>query len=630
MPRMPSEFKDEVKHEFGERLVSLIKEQWPGLFIRRIGGRYECKCPFHDDSTPSFHIRDGDSGWHYWCDGCKRGGDVYAFLRETQGMEFLEAVRYVAGLIGREVPVSSAEDMEQMESLHRLREIVLRTARICQNRLYRDDDASARARKYLKDRGVTDDLIKEFGIGYAPEDPDFWRGHCADLTTQFRFASKELTESGVFMENDAGRLPMPLFRGRIMFPIHDAQGRPVGFAGRRLSDEDSKIPKYINSPECPIFRKGSLLFNHHRARADACRLKQPVVVVEGYLDAIAMHAMEMRPVVSVMGTAVTRNQLEAVWRIGDASGPVNAPVFCLDGDESGRRASESVASLSLPLITPSRYVEFAVLTSGDDPASMIGSGRDGALAAALNQTRPAPTLLFDGLVERGQPLATPEVRAQVEAASRDQIIALIADPSLKRQYKVEFYRRMRELTAQVDEAHRWPGDRRQKHRINGPLPMPSLPRLQGEAGVLAALLTHPVLLEGLVEELSGVRFAEMEALKQDLIMRARFAIGQASDQAELGRKLGPRDDDQVREIAAELLQEHPGLTSSPVLETFPFAAAGTSDDDARKGVQEVLRRMLMDNIREDVRRLSRNLGGVPEDAAMLGRVTRMLDDLKSL
>ena len=515
------------------------------------------------------------------CHGaCKVFGDAYHWLQNKGHMEFVEAVEYLAGQVGKTLPGVSPEQAKVDEYHSRLCDIVNRTSIWLQQRLYLP--AADPVRAYLTERGIDEQDIRNFMIGYAPTfipnprrgDDRQWQDFIADLMVQFRFTRKELIDSGVFSEERrrAGQpnrqedgMIRPFFSNRLMFTICDYRGRPVGFSGRTMIDGET--PKYINtSNETPIFHKGSLVYNAHRARQQASRTNQDVLVVEGYTDVIEAEKKGFGPVVSCMGTAVTVNQLDTIFRVR-GPGDANVPVFCFDGDAAGRSAALAVSRLLLPVIRPGRYARIATLFDAHDPASLLRMPTGKAsLQGAIDDAIPAPLMLFEEEIRNHQPLATPESKAAF-VAQRTPFRAV-----------------------------------------------PEIPGCLSESTLLAALLNHPSLFHEYAEDLTRNGFTKLEEHKRLIVARMGYA----------------EDDFDARRIAAELSQD-PEIAEAvfpPMLEdSAPFVAAEASPEDVRIGITGILRHMQTQSIRDQVARLMPTLDGSPSDQEKLRQVAALLASL---
>ena len=460
--------------------------------LARSGKSWKGCCPFHNEKSPSFHVY--DDGYH--CFGCGAHGDAISFVMNTQGANFVDAIEALAAEAGLEVPKASpaAEAAERVRL--DLSGVLDLAAAYFQRLLFERPGAEGLA--YLRGRGLSDETIREFGLGWSGDG----RG---GLITALGAASVEpgrLGEAGLLQAREDGAV-RELFYNRVMFPIRDRRGRTISFGGRGLGDAK---PKYINGPESPVYSKGRTLYALDRAREGARR--GPVVVVEGYMDVIALHQAGFAGAVAPLGTALTTQQLELLWRLGDA------PVLCFDGDAAGARAAARAAETALPLLDPSRTLRFAVLPAREDPDSLVRRGGPAAFEAILQQARPLSAALFDMLRDRGSAADTPEARTAF-MVRLDAAAGQIQDKGLAAEYR----RTLRDRAyAERQAMRRSPGGKPAKP------PLPHAPILPGAViaerhrTLLAILLLHPDILADVAEALANLPLAPgLAALRQALL-----------------------------------------------------------------------------------------------------------------
>ena len=360
-------------------------------------GEHKALCPFHDEKSPSFTVSGQKQFYH--CFGCGAHGSAIGFLMEHDGLDFPSAIEELAQMVGLEVPrEAGAAQTERFDSLYE----VLAMAQVW----FRQSlGRSEQAKEYLKGRGFDKATVDEFGLGHAPNQ---WQGLSDHLTAQ-GFDVKTLEKAGlVTLKNNR---PMDKFRDRVMFPIHDRRGRVIAFGGRALGDQG---PKYMNSPETPVFHKGRELYRLYQVRKGG--LPDRILVVEGYMDAAALHQFGFTDAVATLGTAVTPDHLDLLFR----STPV--VVFCFDGDRAGRQAAWRGLETAMSVIKDNREVRFLFLPEGEDPDSLVRTQGADALRTALDQAKPLSTFFFEHL------------STQVDMQSlegRARLVAL-AEPYLKR------------------------------------------------------------------------------------------------------------------------------------------------------------------------------------------------------
>ncbi|WNJ92271.1 DNA primase [Bosea sp. 685] len=401
--------------------------------LAKSGREWKGLSPFNAEKTPSFFVNDQKGSFFDFSSG--KNGDIFKFVMETEGLSFPEAVEKLASEAGVTLPKITHEAQAQEEKRKGLHEVVELAARFFEAELM--GDRGAAARRYLSGRGLEGEARKLFRIGYGPPDRFALRDHLAAKGVDAAL----MMETGLLVHGDEIAVPYDRFRDRIMFPIHDARGRVVAFGGRAMSAEVSA--KYLNSPETPLFHKGSLLFNHHNARKGAHDTGQ-VIVVEGYVDVIAMTLAGFPQTVAPLGTALTEDQLGLLWRMADE------PVICLDGDKAGRKAASRAIDIALPMLEPGKSLAFATLPDGQDPDDLARAGGKMAVAEVLQAARPLVDMLWTREVEAGT-LDTPERRAAFERRLKEPL-GQIKDEATRRHYRREMDERLAQLFASAAPA----------------------------------------------------------------------------------------------------------------------------------------------------------------------------------
>jgi DNA primase len=417
----PPGFLDEIR----------IRVSLPDVIGRKVrlikkGREYSGLCPFHNEKSPSFTVNDEKGFFH--CFGCGAHGDVIGYVMQSQNLGFLEAVEALAGEAGLEVPRATPQERERVFKQKTLVEVMEAAAGFFQAQL--DSQAGAAARAYLDQRGLDRAAIERFRLGYAP---GFSGGQ--GLLKQFllrEFPEDMLIEAGLVKKPDDGRDSFDYFRDRVMFPILDRAGRVIAFGGRVMGDGK---PKYLNSPDTPLFHKGRVLYGLSWARAGVAKGAQ-LVVTEGYMDVIALHRAGFEGAVAPLGTALTEEQLEELWKL------TPEPTLCFDGDAAGQRAASRGLDRALPLLKAGRSLKFAVLPTGEDPDSLIGRQGNVAMQAVLDGAKPLAEVLFAQELA-ARPIDTPERRADLNHRLNARAVA-IADEGLKREYQYFFKNKMYE------------------------------------------------------------------------------------------------------------------------------------------------------------------------------------------
>jgi DNA primase len=387
--------------------------------VIKAGREFKACCPFHNEKTPSFTINDEKGFYH--CFGCGAHGDVIRWMTDQRGLAFMDAVKELAAEAGLEVPAPDRQAMHKAEAVAGLHDVMAAAQEWFVAQLAGPD--GVRARAYLATRGFAPEIVTQFGFGYAPE------GRQALKAALSRFPEDLLVEAGlrIRVEDEAARRePYDRFRGRLMLPIHDARGRVIAFGGRILDSAKTDAPKYLNSPDTPLFDKGRTLYNLHRA-GPLARQGRRLVVVEGYMDAIALANAGIGECVAPLGTALTERQIEMAWRL------VETPVLCFDGDAAGTRAAMRAAVRALPLLRPSHSLRIVRLPAGLDPDDLIRREGVETLRALLS----APISLVDLLWEHERdavPLETPEDKAGLKARLLGHV-ETIADEDIRALYR---------------------------------------------------------------------------------------------------------------------------------------------------------------------------------------------------
>ncbi len=413
----PPGFLDELRNRI--TLSELIGRR---VALKRKGREYAGLCPFHSEKTPSFWVNDQKNFFH--CFGCGAHGDAIGFTMRIDNVSFPEAVERLAGEAGLEVPETTPQERERAKAVATLHQVI-ETAAIWFEQQLRMPGGKI-GLDYLRGRGLDDDAIARFRLGFAPDNREALQA----ALRRTGATDQQLVDVGlVIRPEDGGRAPYDRFRGRVMFPIHDRRGRVIAFGGRIIGAGE---PKYLNSPETDLFHKGDNLYCLHLAR-EAAGKDRPVIVAEGYMDAIALHVAGFDGAVAPLGTALTESQLALLWRLTDE------PYLCFDGDNAGRRAAMRAAERALPLLKPGKSLRFVSVPPGHDPDSLIRASGPAAFAACLKQARPLVDIVWD-METAGQPMDTPERSASVQAALERRVND-IADATVRGYYHQEIVRK---------------------------------------------------------------------------------------------------------------------------------------------------------------------------------------------
>ena len=392
----------------------------PSVKLVKAGREFKACCPFHNEKTPSFTVNDEKGFYH--CFGCGAHGDAIRFLTDQRGLPFMDAVKELAAKAGMEVPAPDPRAQEKAERTASLTEVMAAVQSWYAEQLQGVDGAAAR--EYLKNRGIDSAAVARFGIGLAPDSRNALKRALAHL------GEDRLIETGMLIQpEEEGKESYDRFRGRLMIPIRDQRGRVIAFGGRILGQGD---PKYLNSPDTPLFDKGRTLYNIDRA-GPASRQAKRLIVVEGYMDVIALDRAGIAEAVAPNGTAVTEAQLERMWRLDPA------PILCFDGDSAGQKAAIRAAMRALPNIGPERTLRFVELPAGQDPDDVVRSGGREALETLLAEPEPLDQRLWRHERESAA-LDTPEARAGLRQRLVEHAQA-ISHPELRRLYRDQWLAR---------------------------------------------------------------------------------------------------------------------------------------------------------------------------------------------
>ena len=473
--------------------------------LLRSGRQYKACCPFHGEKTPSFYVYDD----HFHCFGCGAHGDAISFVMQAEGRSFLEAIEGLASEAGLEVPRQAPADRGRAERAKSLTDVLDAAQRSYVRRLRAPEGRAAL--EYLHGRGLTDATIADHGLGWSGEG----RGALAAELRELGFTPALAVEAGLLRVDEDGRPKGELFFNRVTFPIRDRRGGLVSFGGRTLGDGQ---PKYLNGPETPLFAKRRTLFGLERATSSMRTMRpagetkagsRELVVVEGYMDVIALHQAGFAGAVAPLGTALTPEQLEALWRVAPA------PLLCFDGDAAGLRASIRAAETALPLLDPERTLRFVRLPEGEDPDSLVRKDGAGAFAARLDGAARLSDVLFE-LLSEGVRDPGPEQRAALHARLTEAA-GTIGHKGLAAEYRRTLTQRFFE---HFSRARRGAGAGGAAGKPARPVPAADGTRLERLRLLQAILLRHPALLHDveaawcrlvLPADLARVRAAVLEA-----------------------------------------------------------------------------------------------------------------------
>jgi DNA primase len=546
----------------------------PHVKLIRKGKEYSGLCPFHKEKSPSFTVNDEKGFYH--CFGCGAHGDIFDFVMHKQNMPFMDAVELLAQLLGLEVPkrqISSGPDSEQPKADASLYAVMEDACCWFQHQLTLAQGAPART--YFEKRGLQFHTIAQFRLGYAPD-----HGLQAALE-QKGYTTKQLLEAGLIGRSEERESTYDRFRNRLMFPIWDTKGRVIAFGGRILKDGE---PKYLNSPDTPLFAKGKTLYAYNLALPIARQEEESLIVVEGYMDVISMHQGGLKTAVAPLGTALTPEQMGLLWRGG------GDPVLCFDGDSAGMRAAHRAALKGLETIKVGQTLKFCFLPTGSDPDSMMSQGQTKELQGFLNHSLPLVEVLWSIFIHK-RSFSTPEQKA---IARRDlgYLIKDIVDPDVRHFYREELNNRLQNIVEFKGKASNHSGKTiSQQGRFarnmlkfshsqapfSAPLRVSSNKNELIHKILLATLLNHPTLVEDAAESL--IQLCE-EAGKYDELRQAILSIV-----AENPPLLAEDLQEQLRNQGfASVLAE---VLTPQIYVVAPFAKETTAREEALAGWKEI-------------------------------------------
>ena len=508
---LPPGFLDELRSRLSLTDVVGRKVMWDTRKSNQGKGDMWAPCPFHHEKTASFHVDDRKG--FYYCFGCHAKGDAISFVRETENVDFMEAVRILAGEAGMTMPERDPQAQEKADRRTQLAEVM--EMAVQHFRLSLKTGAGAAARDYLAGRGLDEAAQERFEIGFAA---DAWQGLWDHLKNK-GVEDQMILDAGLAKPSQKGGRPYDTFRNRIMFPIRDPRGRCIAFGGRAMDPNDNA--KYLNSPEPELFDKSRTLYHHGPAR-EAAGKGQPLIVAEGYMDVIALAQAGFGASVAPLGTAVTEHQLQLLWRITDE------PIMALDGDTAGLRAAYRVIDIALPLLEAGKSLRFVLMPEGQDPDDLLRAKGAGAVQKLLDEAMPMVQLLWQRETE-GRDFDSPERKAALDKALREKI-KLIRDPSIRGHYG----QAVKDLRWQLFNPRRSGGQGQRRSGKWQPTPTArastktSLLVAAGdeartqmrEAVILAALVCCPELCEEFEDALEGMECADPDHIRlRDLILR---------------------------------------------------------------------------------------------------------------
>jgi DNA primase len=447
--RFSNSFLDEIRDRVPISTVIGRRVTWDRRKTNAARGDFWACCPFHGEKSPSFHCEDRKGRYH--CFGCGVSGDHFRFMTDLEGLNFPEAVQQVADMAGIAMPQPDPQAEKRERERMSLLDVMEMATRFFQDQL--QSPTGAKARAYLRDRGLTARTIENFRLGYALDS----RNALKEFLAGKGVAKEQIEACGLVRHGEGIAVSYDYFRDRIMFPILSSRDKVIAFGGRAMAPDAPA--KYMNSPDTELFHKGQVLYNFTRARraaqpAPGSKEQGTIIAVEGYMDVIALSQVGVENAVAPLGTALTENQLELLWRM------TPEPILCFDGDGAGIRAANRAADLALPSIKPGRSVRFALLPDGKDPDDLVKHEGRAPFDGVIAQARPLAEMVWQRETN-GAAFETPEKRAELEARLK-QIVSVIADESVRRHYQQNVRDRLNGLFQ--PQRNGGGGDRRQSYQ----------------------------------------------------------------------------------------------------------------------------------------------------------------------
>ncbi|WP_027525249.1 DNA primase [Bradyrhizobium sp. Ec3.3] len=543
--RFTPQFLDELRAR-----LSVSEVVGKRVKLKKAGREWKGLSPFQQEKTPSFYVNDQKGFYHDFSSG--KHGDIIDFVMETDGLPFAEAVERLANMAGLPLPAATPDAARHEQRRRTLHDVMELAAKFFAETLA--SRVGAKARGYLADRAISPATQLQFRLGYAPPPPE--RFALKEHLGKQGVSVEDMIETGLLVAGNDIPVPYDRFRDRVMFPITDLRGRVIAFGGRALEKD---VPaKYLNSPETPLFHKGDNLYNHQTARK-AAHDGAPLIVVEGYVDVIAMVTAGFAGAVAPLGTALTESQLALLWKMADE------PILCFDGDKAGQKAAYRAADLALPFLAPGKSLRFALLPEGQDPDDLVRSGGRGAVEEVIAAARPLADVIWSRELEGGS-FVTPERRAALEARI-NELSNGIRDEVVRRYYRQDLAERLQRTFAPEGggrggfagrgnfrarpgrsfqprgggSANRFAGQGRRGGPIPASIPsgpyqaaspqLAASPIMRGqrsaisrrEALILQSLINHPWLLHDHLEEVAALEIAHPEAHKLRAGIIAAFA-----------------------------------------------------------------------------------------------------------
>lgn len=585
--RFPSSFLDDIRDRLRISEVVGTRVSFDKKKTNVARGDYWACCPFHGEKTPSFHCEDRKGRYH--CFGCGVSGDHFKFLTELDGLAFPEVVELLAGQAGLSMPIMNPQEQKREEARASLFDVMELATKYFEDQLQTAN--GAKARSYLRDRGLRVETQQTFRLGFAPNS----RNGLKEYLASKNIPQAQVEACGLVATREGNPISYDRFRDRIMFPIPDSRGRVIAFGGRAMRAD---VPaKYLNSPETELFHKSNVLYNFAKARKPAFEKKQ-VIVAEGYMDVIALHAAGFPHAVAPLGTALTERQMELLWRMH------SEPILCFDGDGAGVAAAYRAADMALPSLAPGRSVRFAMLPEDLDPDDLIKQSGPDAMAQVLSAALPLADMVWNRETAKGM-FDTPERKAELEARLK-QLVAQIRDESVRYHYTQDVKGRLSQYFGNANrstgnynsnrrnDGNNFRGKDKQQGNRHSSAPLgrvaasPSLLNSKlmksnpsniplREAALVAGLAFHPAVAIACFDEVAGLTLQNKAARKvQTVILDVLAAWDGESEQPNLETAMAAIKKAELGEVMARMERQ---LRESRIWQALPEAGF----EDARDG-----------------------------------------------
>ena len=595
---LPPGFLDELRSRTSLAHVAGRKVMWDQRKSNQGKGDMWAPCPFHQEKTASFHVDDRKG--FYYCFGCHAKGDAISFVRETENVDFMEAVRILADEAGMQMPERDPQARQKADRRAQLAEVMEMAVQFF--RLQLRTGAGGPSRDYLAGRGLDEAAQERFELGFAPA---AWQAMWDHLKGKGVEDELILACGLARPSKKPGGRPYDVFRNRIMFPIRDPRGRCIAFGGRAMDPDDDA--KYYNSQDTELFDKSRTLYNHAPAREAAGKGK-PLIVAEGYMDVIALSLAGFDAAVAPLGTAVTEHQLQLLWRMADE------PIVALDGDRAGVQAAYRVIDTALPLLEAGKSLRFALMPEGQDPDDLLRAKGPEAVQEVLDAALPMVRLLWQRETE-GRVFDSPERRAALDKALREKI-KLIRDPSIRGHYgqaikdlRWELFSARRENRPAWNgggarRGGRWPPAPTARSSTRASLLVASgdgAHRRLREALILATVICTPEVFDEVEGQIEMLDCSDRDHERLRALILRRAALGAQDLQADI------RD-----EIGAEALEK---LLSLPHVALAPAVRRPGDIEVARMTIAEELAKLEAERgLDAEVSEAAEDLTGIADEA----------------